>query len=106
MGGKHEIPSRFIDLVQRAGWDNGIKMIKAMLSVLGMLQSSGKLGRDGIITRMSDRLQTDDHDIIYRFSPGNGGYQLYTRHLFEEDTTSVRIFKNGNDEWAEEVFEW
>jgi len=106
LGGKHEIPSRFIDLVQRAGWENGIKMITAIISVLTMLQSTDKLGRDDIITRMSDRLQSDDHDIIYRFFPGNEGYQLITRHLFEENTTSVRIIKGEIEEWTEEVFEW
>jgi len=106
LGGKHEIPSRFIDLVQRAGWDNGIKIIKAFLNVLTMLQESGKIGRKGITTKMSDRIQTDDHDIIYKFSTVHEGYQLFTRHLIEEDTTSVRIFDKGNDESAEVIFEW
>jgi hypothetical protein len=68
--------------------------------------SSGKLGNDDIMTLMSDRLQSDDHDIIYRFYPGNEGYQLITRHLFEENTTMVRIFKGESEEWAQEVFEW
>ncbi len=106
LGGMHEIPSRFIDLVQRAGWESGMKMIRAILNVLVMMQALGKLGRDSIITRMSDRLHSDDHDLTYKFFPGNEGYQLITRHLFEENTTSVRIFKDGIDEYAEEVFEW
>jgi len=106
LGGKHEIPSRFIDLVQRAGWDNGIKIIKAFLNVLIMLQESGKIGRKGITTKMSDHIQTDDHDIIYKFSTVREEYQLFTRHLIEEDTTSVRIFDKGNDESAEVIFEW
>jgi len=106
LGGSHEIPSRFTDLVQRAGWDNGIKIIKAFLNVLIMLQESGKMGRIGITTRMNDRIQTDDHDIIYKFSIVHEGYQLFTRHLIEEDTTSVRIFDKGNDESAEVIFEW
>lgn len=106
LNGKHEIPSRFIDLVQRAGWENGVKMIKALLSVLEKMQMSGKLSKKNIMTRMSDRLQSDDHDIIYRFSTGKKGYHFITRHLIEENTTSVSIFKNGTDEYTEEVFEW
>jgi hypothetical protein len=106
MGGSHEIPSRFTDLVQRAGWDNGIKMIKAILRVLGKLQDANLISKNNIMTRISDRLQSDDHDIIYRFAPGDLGYQLFTRHLFIEDTTSVRIIKDGVDVWQEEIFEW
>ena len=51
-----------------------------------MLQETGKIGRKGITTKMSDRIQTDDHDIIYKFSTEHDGYQLFTRHLIEEDT--------------------
>ena len=82
LGGKYDSPSRFIDLVERAGWENGVKMITAINSVLSMLQSTGKLGRKEIMTRVSDRLQSDDHDIVYRFFPGNEGYQLITRSSF------------------------
>jgi hypothetical protein len=32
---------------------------------------------------MSDRLQSDDGDVVYRFCPGNEGYQLITYHIFE-----------------------
>jgi len=105
LGGKYDSPSRFIDLVERAGWENGIKMITAINSVLTMIQSMGKLGKEEIITRMSDRLQVDDHDIIYRFYPGNE-YQLITRHLVEENTTAVRIYKGDIEEYSEEVFKW
>lgn len=106
LGGKYDSPSRFIDLVERAGWENGIKMIKALLGALEKMQMSGKVSKENIIIRMSDRLQSDDHDIIYRFFTGKNGYHFITRHLFEENTTSVRIFKNGADEYTEEVFEW
>ena len=106
LGGKYDSPSRFIDLVERAGWENGVKMVTAINSVITMLQAVGKLSREEMTTRMSDRLQSDDHDIIYRFYAGNEGYQLITRHLFEENTTSVRIFKDEIVEWVEEVFEW
>ena len=34
LGGKYDSPSRFIDLVERAGWENGIKMITAINSVI------------------------------------------------------------------------
>ena len=70
------------------------------------MQLTGELGNKDINTHMSDRLQSDDHDIIYRFFPGNDGYQLIVRHLFEEDATSVRVLKDGIDEWKEEVFNW
>jgi hypothetical protein len=106
IGGQYDSPSRFIDLVERAGWDNGIKIIKALLSVLRKLQMTNKLGIEDIKTRMSDRIQSDDHDIIYRFYPGNEGHQFYIRHLIEEDTTSVKIIRDGFDGWDEEVFEW
>jgi len=89
LGGFHEIPSRFTDLVQRAGWENGIKMIKANLSMLGTLLKAKILEGNNIMTRMRDRLQSDDHDIIYKLSPGDQGHQIVTRHLFVEDTTSV-----------------
>jgi hypothetical protein len=104
--GEYDSPSRLIDLVERAGWDNGTKIIKALISVLRKMQITGKLERENIMTRMSDRLQSDDHDIIYRFFPGNKGFQLYIRHLIEEDTTSVRILQDGVDGWDEEIFEW
>jgi hypothetical protein len=106
LGGNYDSPSRFIDLVERAGWENGIKIIKALISVLRKMQLTGELGNKDINTHMSDRLQSDDHDIIYRFFPGNDGYQLIVRHLFEEDATSVRVLKDGIDEWKEEVFNW
>jgi hypothetical protein len=106
LGGKYDSPSRFIDLVERAGWDIGIKIIKALISVLRKMQMTGNLGHEDIKTHMSDRLQSDDHDIIYRFFPGNEGYQLITRHLIEEDTTSVRILKDKIEGWDEEIFEW
>lgn len=106
LGGNYDSPSRFIDLVERAGWENGIKIIKALISVLRKMQLTGELGNKDINTHMSDRLQSDDHDIIYRFFPGNDGYQLIVRHLFEEDATSVRVFKDGIDGWKEEVFNW
>lgn len=106
LGGSHEIPSRFTDLVQRAGWDNGVKMIKAILAVLGKLLEVNVIDRNNIMTRMSDSLQSDDHDIIYRLSPGDQGHQLITRQLFEEDTTSVRVIKDSIDVWDEEIIEW
>ncbi len=106
LGGKYDSPSRFLDLVERAGWENGIKMITAINSVITMLQSTGKLGREDIMTQVSDRLQSDDHCIVYRFFPGNEGYQLITYHLFEENTTKVRIFKGDIEEYAAEVFDW
>jgi hypothetical protein len=81
-------------------------MIKAILRVLGKLQDANLISKNNIMTRISDRLQSDDHDIIYRFAPGDLGYQLFTRHLFIEDTTSVRIIKDGVDVWQEEIFEW
>jgi hypothetical protein len=70
-----------------------------------MLQTTGKLGREDIITCVSDRLQSDEHDIVYRFFPGNE-YPLITYHLFEENSTKVRIFKGDNEEYLPEVFEW
>jgi hypothetical protein len=106
LGGRYDSPSRFIDLVERAGWENAVKMLKAILSVLEKMQMSGKVSKENIMIRMSDRLQSDDHDIIYRFSTGKKGYHFLTRHLFEENTTSVRIIKDGADVWQEEIFEW
>jgi hypothetical protein len=106
LGGKYDSPSRFIDLVERAGWENGVKMINAITSVVSMLQSTGKLEKEDICKMMSDRLQSDDHDIVYRFFPGNEGYQLITQHLFEENTTKVRIFKGDTEKYSPEVFEW
>lgn len=106
LGGKYESPSRFIDLVERAGWENGVKMITAINSVITMLQSTGKLGREEIMTRVSDHVQSDDHYIVYKFSPGTEGYHLITYHYIEEDTTKVRIFKGDIEEYAAEVFDW
>lgn len=105
MGGNFDSPSRFIDLFEHAGWENGVNIFTAINSVISMLQSTGKLGRENIITRVSDRLQVDDHGIIYRFYPGNE-YQLVTRHLVEENTTAVRIYKGDIEEYSEEVFKW
>jgi hypothetical protein len=106
LGGKYDSPSRFIDLVERAGWENGIKIIKALLLVIRKMQLTGNLGHEDIKTRMSDRIQSDDHDIIYRFYPGIDGYQLFIRHLIEEDATSVKIIKDGDNGWKEEIFNW
>jgi len=106
LGGSHEIPSRFTDLVQRAGWDNGIKMIKSLLTVLVRLQENSIIVTKDLRTRLSDRIQSDDHDIIYKFQPGQNNYIIYVRHLFTEDTTSVRIFNDGNDSWFEQIFKW
>ena len=75
------------------------------ISVLGMLRSTGKLGKE-IMTRMTDRLQSDNHDIVYGFFPGNEGYHLITYHRFEENITKVQIFKGDTEEYAAEVFEW
>ena len=71
-----------------------------------MLQSTGKLGREDITASMSDRLQSNDGDVVYRFCPGNEGYQLITYHIFEENITKVRIFKRDTEEYSPEVFEW
>jgi hypothetical protein len=106
LGGKYDSPSRFIDLVERAGWENGVKMITAINSVITMLQSTGKLGREDIMTRVSDHVQSDDHYIVYKFCPGNEGYHLITYHYIEEDTTKVRIFKGDIEVYAAEVFDW
>jgi hypothetical protein len=106
LGGKHEMPSRFTELVQRAGWDNGIKMIKALLTVLTKLQQDNVIGREGLQTRIFDRIQSDDIDIIYKFKEEGNGYYIYTRHRFSEDVTSVRVFKDGKDAWFEQIFEW
>lgn len=106
LGGSHQIPSRFTDLVQRAGWNNGVKMIKVILRMLARLQEEQILSRDNIQTRICDRLQSDEHDIIYKLSPGNQGHQIVTRHLFEEDITSVRVFKEGMKIYNEEIVEW
>jgi len=106
LGGNHEIPSRFTDLVQRAGWENGIKMVKAIICVLEKLQDENIIGKDKIETRISDRLQSDDHDIIYKFYPGDQGHQIVTRHLFVENATSVRVFQNDDEVWNEQVFNW
>lgn len=106
LGGIFNCPTRFADIVERAGWESGVKMITAINSVITMLQSTGKLGREDIMTSMSDRLQSDDGDIMYRFFPGNEGYQLITYHLFEENITKVRIFKGDTEEYSPEVFEW
>ena len=106
LGGKHEIPSRLTDLVQRAGWDNGVKMIKALLTVLTKLQQENIIGREGLKTRIFDRIQADDIDIIYKFKEEGKGYYIYTRHRFIEDVTSVRVFKNGKDALFEQIFEW
>jgi hypothetical protein len=83
LGGIFNCPTRFTDIVKRAGWESGIKMIPAINNVITMLQSTGKLGREDITASMSDRLQSDDGDVVYRFCPGNEGYQLITYHIFE-----------------------
>lgn len=106
LGGCREIINRYTDLVQRAGCDKGVIMIKALLSVIGKLQKNQILCRYNLRTLMLDRIQSDDYDIIQRFSPGDQGHQLIVRHLFVEDITSVQIFQGGNEVWDEEIFEW
>jgi len=106
LGGTHETPSRFTELVQRAGWDNGIKMIKALLRVIKRLQQDKIIDREELQTRLFDRIQSDDFDITYKFEPGNQGHQIYVRHIFIEDITSVRVFKDDVEICNEEILEW
>ena len=97
LGGSHEIPSRFTELVQRAGWDNGIKMITALLSVLQMLQSINIIGKDNIQTRFADRIHSDDGDIVYGLTLGDEEHEgLFNFRTTEgvESAERVVVYRN------------
>lgn len=81
-------------------------MVRAMLIVLEKLQDEKIIGKDNLMTRLDDRIQNDENDIIYKFLLGEKGPLMITQHIFDENKTQIRVIEDGNDIYKRQTFKW
>jgi hypothetical protein len=106
LGGYHESKSKFTEIIERAGWKDGLRIIKTVLDSLQKLQSNYGLSSKFIFTKIDDTLIVDDDFIIYSMTPGIQNHEISVKHFFQESMTEVRLMLNGEELCKDRKVHW
>jgi hypothetical protein len=105
-GGYHEGKSKFTEIIERAGWNAGIKIIQVVIESIHKLQNKYGLNKEYIFTKITDGLLVDDDFLFYSMTPGIQNHEIILRHYFQEKITRIMLLQNGKKLCRNKRIDW